>query len=103
MNYPKLNTKLITTLGSIIFMPSRDIIAATDIATSTWYTLMQLPTAYTFPFDVCFLLATLISADGEMTISQTLTYPVAMMPAPYKTSSAHALTPHGNWLPKKLV
>ncbi len=43
MNYPKLNTKLITTLGSIIFMPSRDIIAATDIATSTWYTLMQKP------------------------------------------------------------
>lgn len=43
MNAIRLNTKLIPTLGSILFMSASDMINASNIPTSTWYALMRHP------------------------------------------------------------
>jgi len=43
MNIIRLNTKFISTMGSILMMPASEMIAAANIATSTWYCIMQKP------------------------------------------------------------
>ncbi len=47
MNRICLNTKLISTLGSILFMTASDMISASNIPTSTWYAIMQHPAKIT--------------------------------------------------------
>lgn len=42
-----LNTKLISSLSSVMFMPSADIKAQTNITNATWYRIMQAPDSIT--------------------------------------------------------
>lgn len=43
----RLNTALVTSLSDVLFMPASEMIAATGIANSTWYNLMQKPDGIT--------------------------------------------------------
>ena len=43
----RLNTKLITSLSNVLFMPPGDIMAATTIPSSTWYRIMSAPESIT--------------------------------------------------------
>ena len=43
----RLNEKLISTLSSVLFMPAADMMTAANIATTTWYHIMQVPEAIT--------------------------------------------------------
>ena len=43
----RLNTRLLTSLSNILFMPSAEIREATNIATTTWYNIMRQPTGIT--------------------------------------------------------
>lgn len=43
MNTPRLNTKLITSLSSVLFVAPTEIMGAAQIANSTWYHIMDRP------------------------------------------------------------
>lgn len=43
----QLNVQLISKLGRVLFMSTNEMIAATNIATSTWYYIMQKPSEIT--------------------------------------------------------
>lgn len=43
----RLNTKLITSLSTVLFIPAADVINASGIANSTWYNMMQKPEGIT--------------------------------------------------------
>lgn len=43
MDNIRLNTKLIRSLGSVLFMHTADMMVATSIASTTWYSIMQNP------------------------------------------------------------
>lgn len=43
MNTIRLNTTLITSLSSVLFIPPAELIQSTAIANSTWYNIMQRP------------------------------------------------------------
>lgn len=43
----RLNTRLVTSLGDVLFMSAADMISATGIANSTWYNMMQKPEGIT--------------------------------------------------------
>lgn len=43
MHNIRLNTKLISSLGSVLFMHTADMMVATSIASTTWYSIMQNP------------------------------------------------------------
>lgn len=47
MNNIRLNTNLICSLGSVLYMPAADIMTATSIASTTWYSIMQRPESIT--------------------------------------------------------
>ena len=47
MNSLRLNTKLISNLSNVLFMSAADMMAAANIATTTWYHIMQVPEAIT--------------------------------------------------------
>lgn len=43
----RLNTRLVTSLGDVLFVSAADMISATGIANSTWYNMMQKPEGIT--------------------------------------------------------
>lgn len=43
MKTVRMNTKLVGSLGSVLFMQAAEMIVATDIPNSTWYRIMQTP------------------------------------------------------------
>ena len=47
MNSIRLNVRLLTNLGDVLLTPVSDIVAATAIANSTWYNIMQHPDGIT--------------------------------------------------------
>lgn len=47
MNTYRLNTKLITNMSSVLFMPATKIMKNAKIATTTWYHMMQFPDTIT--------------------------------------------------------
>ena len=47
MDNIRLNTRLLTSLSSVLFMPASDIISASGIRNSTWYNMMAKPEGIT--------------------------------------------------------
>ena len=44
---PRLNVRLISSLGNVIIMSAAEMMAAASIATTTWYAIMQKPEGIT--------------------------------------------------------
>lgn len=47
MNAIRLNTKLISSLSAVLFIPATEIMQATGIASTTWYAIIQKPAGIT--------------------------------------------------------